>query len=265
VAISRHSLINLIPRENVLGRFYWQARFFNKSGRLIKSLSFPDTESKAEVYFRARDKLEEILESQMPKEEIALYGILSEDEVRRILRLPYTDPNEVRNILIALLGIICGLGVSEICNLKRDKVDKNSIFIIENVDRNRIIPFNLRIKNLLKKMNETYPDCLDVIPDMRNMEKPCDPNTIRRALSLVLDKTGIDKERNIVPSALWETYLSLLVKSDLPWSDRINKIQIETLDYLCGFSQQKTELTALFKRTIITVSQHLWTFLHLLN
>jgi len=248
-----HSLINLIPRKHSSGKPYFQARFFNKNGKLIKSVSFPKIESRAEAYLYAREQLGQILSPAMSKDEIYQYGILSVKEVKSILALPDNNPNEARNALIALLGITCGLAVSEICNLKRNQIHSNDMILI-NAPNNgyRIIPFIESVKNRLKMLNCFYPNGPYVIPNMKNMDKPCNPISISRGLSSVLSKIGIGEERNIVPSALQETFITLLVSCQKKSSNE--NIDMKTLDYLCGFNISDTELSKGMKASIISAT-----------
>jgi len=250
-----HSFINLIPRKHSSGKPYFQARFFDKRGKPIKSVSFPKIESRAEAYLYARQKLEQILTPAMLKEEIEQYGILSVDEVKNILALSGNNPNEARNALIALLGITCGLAVSEICNLKRDQILSNDMILIEAPNnRHRIIPFIENVKSRLKMLNCFFSNSRYVIPNMKNMDKPCNPISISRGLSSVLSKIGIGEERNIVPSALQETFITLLVScNDL----HKNNIDIKTLDYLCGFKTSGTMISEGMKRSITTAIRSL--------
>jgi integrase len=246
-----HSLINLVSRHSK-EKPYYQARFYDKSGKPIKSVSLPNIESRAEAYICARQELEQILTSVMPKEEIEQYGILSTEEVKSIVALPENNPNEARNTLIVLLGITCGLGVSEICNLKRNHVSPNDMLMIEAPNNvYRVIPFIKNVKKRLVRLSRFYPDSRYVIPNIRNMDKPCNPISISRGLSSVLSKTGIGKERNIVPSVLQETFITLLVSCQ-----KLHQIDMKILDYLCGFSVSSdmvlSENTKVSITTVIT-------------
>jgi len=65
------SLINLTQRENKAGEITYQARFYNKSGDQIKSLSVPPhIKSRSEAYLWARNKAEALLFPEISKEEI---------------------------------------------------------------------------------------------------------------------------------------------------------------------------------------------------
>jgi len=250
-----HSLINLIPRKHSSGKTYFQARFFDKSGKLINSVSFPNIESQAEAYLSARQKLKQLLTPAMPKEEIEQYGILSTEEAKSILALPDKDPNEARNTLVALLGITCGLGVSEICNLKRNQILPNDMILIDAPNNiYRIIPFIGNVKNRLERLNTFYPGSRYVIPNMKDMDEPCNPITISRGLSSDLSKIGIGGERNIVPSVLQKTFITLLASCNV-LHKRI--IDMETIDYLCGFNISDTMLFERMKRNIMTAIRSL--------
>ena len=229
-----HSLINIVPRKHSNGEPYFQTRLFDKNGRNIKTVSFPKIKSRTEAYFSAREKLEQILIQTMPKEEIEQYGILSIEEVKRILSLPVKNQYDTRNILIALLGITCGLGVSEIRNLKTEQIKPNYMFMVESSLGNRVIPFIRKVKDEINRMNSFIPDCRFVIPNLSNKDKPCDPISITRGLSSVLTEIGIRKDRNIVPSNLRESFINLLMNCN-------KKIEMNTIDYLCGFYPAKPD------------------------
>jgi integrase len=245
------SSISVVIRKHSNGSPYFQARFFDKSGHLLKSISFPKVKSRAEAYLCAREKLEEILASIMPNKEIEWHGILSLDEVRSILALPDDNPNEARYTLIAILGITCGLGVSEICNLTRDRIKSNDMILIETSHGKRFIPIILNVKNRLKKLCSHYPDSLYVIPNLGNMDKPCNQISVNRGLSSVLSQIGIGKERNIIPSVLWETFITLL--------SRNKKIEMQTLDYLCGFDMSGVELPKTNESSIRAIKELMMT------
>jgi integrase len=257
-----HSLINIIPRKHSNGKLYCQARFFDKSGRQIKSVSFSKIDSRNEAYLCARQKLVQILAPGMPKEEIEQYGILSIEETQSILALPDDNPNEARNTLIVLLGITCGLGVPEIRNLKRDRITPNDMFLIETSNGSRTVPFIGNVKKRLEKLNSFFPESQYVIPNLKNMNKPCDPISISRGLSSVLLKIKIGKERNIVPSVLWETFITLLVSCYL--KEPVEHLNMKTLDYLCGFSIFDTELS-IAKNSSIAAIKRLMSNLENLN
>jgi hypothetical protein len=94
------------------------------------------------------------------------------------------------------------------------------------------------------------------------MDKPCDPISISRGLSSVLLKIGIGKERNIVPSVLWETFITLLVSCHLKFN---RKPDMETLDYLCGFGVSDMELPEAKKSSIVVAIDYLRSTLKNLN
>jgi integrase len=223
------SLINIIPRKNAAGEIYYQARFFAKGGQKTKALSLPlRIKSRSEAYRYAREKAEEVLFPAMAKEEINNYGLLTAEEVKAVLALPDDKPEEARNTLITLLGITCGLGVSGIRRLERIQITPNDTLAIGAGDKSRVIPFIGKVGDRLEKMKTHFPGSLFVIPNFRHSDKPCDPISITRGVEATLASIGVGKERNIVPSVLWETFVSLLVSSK-------PDIEMKTVDYLCGF------------------------------
>lgn len=225
-----HPLINIIRRKGSKVDFYFQARFFDKNGRRIQEISLPKSiKTHAEAYLMAREKLEQVYASSLSKDEIEQYGILSVDEVRSILALPDDKKEMARDTLITLLGVTCGLGVSEIRNLRKEHIQSDDMLLVKTGDKERIIPFIGRVKEGIKKMDSYFPESQYAIPNLRNMDKPCNPISITRGVESVLKRIGIGKERNILPSCLRNTFVSLLVKSKIG-------VDMETIDFLCGFS-----------------------------
>jgi len=228
-----HSLINIVKRKGSKGELYFQARFFDKNGRSIQEKSLSKSKTYTEAYLMARKKLEQVYASSLSKDEIEQYGILSVDEVKTILDLQDVNKTMARDTLITLLGVTCGLGVSEICNLRKEHIQLNDMFLVKTGDKERIIPFIGKVKERIENITASFPESQYVIPNLRNMNKPCDPISITRGVESVLKRIGIGKERNIVPSILWETFVNLLVKSNE--SLNMNSYNMKTIDYLCGF------------------------------
>jgi hypothetical protein len=105
---------------------------------------------------------------------------------------------------------------------------KNDTLAIGADGKSRVIPFIGNMKNRFEKMKTFFPGSRFVIPNFRDMDKPCNPISITRGVEVILASIGVGKERNIVPSVLWETFVSLLVFSE-------PDIDMKTIDYLCGF------------------------------
>jgi len=235
-----HSLINIVKRKGSKGELYFQARFFDKNGRSIQEKSLPKSKTRTEAYLMARKKLEQVYAPSLSKDEIEKYGILSVDEVKTIMNLRDENKTMARDTLISLLGVTCGFGVSEIRNLRREQIQSNDMFLVKTGDKERIIPFIGNVRKRIKEMDSYFPESKYVIPNLRNMNKPCDPISITRGVESVLKRIGIGKERNILPSCLWETFVNLLIKS----TEKYKKdVDMETIDFLCGFcvSTSKTE------------------------
>jgi integrase len=223
-----HSLINIIEPKKSKGKLCFRARFFDKNGGYIQEKSLSGSiKTRTEAYLKARKELEQVL--SLSKDEIEQYGILSVDEVKTILNLQDVNKTMARDTLITLLGVTCGLGVSEIRYLRKEHIQSNDMFLVETGDKTRIIPFIGNVRKRIKEMDSYFPESKYVIPNIRNMNKPCNPISITRGVESVLKRIGMDKERNILPSCLWETFVSLLVKSK-------EGVDMETIDFLCGFS-----------------------------
>jgi integrase len=229
-----HSLINIVTRKNTAGETYYQARFFDKSGLLIKTKSYSGIKSRASMYLSSRKELEQGIIPSIPIVELGNYGIFTIEEVRGIFALPDTQPESLRYILAVLLGITCGLGVTEITNLSVENIKPDDMFEVKNPDAPRLIPFIGKVKDKIGKIKKCYPQSRYIIPNLKDMSKPCDPITINRALVFVLNKLSIGRERNIVSSRLQETFITLLVAPK-------SKPEMEIIDYLCGFNTLKTD------------------------
>jgi integrase len=230
----KHSLINIVTRKNTAGESYYQARFFDKGGQLVKAKSYPGIKNRTEAYLHSRKELEQGIIPSISIAELENYGIFTVEEVKNILALPDSRPDNLRYILAVLLGITCGLGVTEIINLSFENRTLNDMFEIRNSHTTRLIPFIGKLKDKLDKIRNYYPNSRYIIPNLKDMSKPCDPITINRALEFVITKLGIGKERNIISSRLQETFITLLLACK-------TKPEIETIDYLCGFGIYETD------------------------
>jgi integrase len=232
-----HSLINIIPRRKPNGDIYYQARFFDKAGHPLTARSYSDAKCPAAAYSLARKEIENGLLPSLAREEAENYELLTGDEIKAILDMSPEKPGLFRSQVIVLLGITCGLGVTELSNLKFDDVIfERDMLKTGTADTTHIIPVFPRVMKKITAMRGKYPDSLYVIPNLKDMKKPCDPITISRGLSAILLELKIPKERNIVFSCLKNNFLSLL----LDLSENKN-ISLETIDNLCGFSKRKSQ------------------------
>jgi integrase len=238
-----HSLINLISRKRGNGDIYYQARFYDKSGELLKSKSYHDTKSYTKAYSLARQELENGVIPSITKEDIKAYGLLTLDEVKEILNMKTMKPELLRANVIVLLGATCGLGVSEVQNLRyEDIIFERDMMKIDNGTNMRIIPIIKKMMDKIKELRKIYPDSLYVIKNQNNIKKPCNPTTISRGLSYILEELKIPKERNIVFSFLNNNFLSLLLSINTG-----KNIPFETIDSLCGFAQKNSNINDLGK------------------
>jgi integrase len=211
---------------------------------MVTAVSIPKIKSRIKAYLCAREKLEHILTPLMTVEEIRNHGVLSINEVKKIMALPDSTQEEARNILVALLGITCGLGVSEIRNLERKHVTLGDMLLIDTPHGTRSVPLIGNVKKRIEKMNQHFPESRYVIPNFKDHGKPCNPISINRALFTVNESIGISNERNIVPSVLWETFIMLLITCH-------KDIENKTLDYLCDFGISEDDFYETVKRDVI--------------
>lgn len=225
-----HSLINLILRENEKGEPYYQARFFNKDGKSLEAKSFPKIQSRTEAYRQARAMLLKGGIESLAVDEVKNYGILTTSEVKALLSLPLDKPEFLRYQLVVLLGVTCGLGVSETQNLQVEDIIPNCDWlVVRKPDTSRFIPYIEVVRDLITKSVNKNSNSRYVIPNLKEKEKPCNPITITRSLQVILRHLNIDEARHIRPSCLQETFINILLECDVP---------VETIDYLCGFKQE---------------------------
>ncbi|GHT80217.1 hypothetical protein FACS1894130_11080 [Spirochaetia bacterium] len=182
-----HSLINIIERRDKNGNSYYQVRFFKKNGHCYAAKSYPSIKSRTEIYLFARKALKEGIIPFINSPEARTYGILTLEEVKQILAIEENEPHILRAKLIVLLGITCGLGVGEIQQLRKENIDyQHNMLKVINRNFSRLILYIDTTRDLLKKIDETYPDHVFVIPNLNNIRRPCDPITITRGLSIIL-------------------------------------------------------------------------------
>jgi|TergutMp193P3_1026864.scaffolds.fasta_scaffold33107_1 integrase len=237
------SPINIISRKRKNGEIYYQARYFYDM-HLTKSISLPTAKNKAQAILLAGEKAEQVLKSSVLLDEMEQYSLFPIEGIKKILALPDDTPKTARETLIVLLGITCGLGVSEIINLKKDQITKNSMLIVENDESSRFVPIIGNVRNRIERMCSYYPISKFIIPNLKNIRKPCNPISIKRGLDSVKSLIGLNTVYKIVPSSLRKTFFYLLVLSN-------KKIDINILDYLCGFRKSSSALSAEEKTGVI--------------
>jgi integrase len=101
---------------------------------------------------------------------------------KAILDMSPEKPGLFRSQVIALLGITCGPGVTELSNLKFDDVIfEKDMLKTGAADTAHIIPVFPSVMEKITAMRGKYPDSLYVIPNLKDMKKPCNPTTISLA------------------------------------------------------------------------------------
>jgi integrase len=246
------SPINIIQRKNRAGGIYYQARFFDKDGRLLtaKSLSaakLPPTDKPAakfwsEAYEQARDMLRNGLVPSISKEDADTFKTLTGGEIKAIYKrlTPAGNasdgkPPQLRAFAAILLGLTGGLGVGEVVNARFEDLDfEANILKVTAGNISRIVPITNRVVGPLLKLREMYKASKYIIPNIRDMSKPCNPITIKRSLDYVLQICNIDyKTRKIVYSDLRTAFVSYLLDIRTKGYTK-NPLDRETIDYLCG-------------------------------
>jgi integrase len=163
------------------------------------------------------------------------YGVLTTDEVKALLSLSFDKPELLRYQLLVLLGVTCGLGVSEIQNLRWDDIFLNYDWLaVKKPDSSRFIPYLDVVRDLITKSIHKDSNSRYVIPNLKTKEKPCNQITITRGLQIILKYLNIDEARHIKPSSLQDTFINILLECNVP---------VETIDRLCGFSQEAGDET----------------------
>jgi integrase len=144
-------------------------------------------------------------------------------------------PPQLRAFAAILLGLTGGLGVGEVVNACFEDLDfETHILKVTAGDVSRIVPITNRVVGQLLKLREMYKASKYIIPNIRDMSKPCNPITIKRSLDYVLQICDIDyKTRKIVYSDLRTAFISYLL--DIRTSGYTKEpLDRETIDYLCG-------------------------------
>jgi integrase len=245
--IAMRSLINLIPRKNTKGEPYYQARFFTKGGKPLESTSFPETPSRTEAYRLARALLLKDEIASLAADEVKHYGILTTGEVKALLSFSFNKPELRRYQLIVLLGVTCGLGVSEIQNLRWDDIFLNyDWLVVRKPASSRFIPYLDVVRDLITKSIHKDSNSRYVIPNLKAKGKPCNQITITRGLQIILKYLKIDAARHIRPSSLQYTFINILLECHVP---------VETIDRLCGFSQEAGDETKIKEEKIKAITQ----------
>jgi integrase len=187
--------------------------------------------------------------ASLAADEVKHYGILTTGEVKTLLSLSFDKPELRRYQLLVLLGVTCGLGVSEIQNLQlEDVILDYDWLVVKKPDSSRFVPYldvvrDLITKSIHKDSNTRY---VYVIPNLKAKEKPCNQITITRGLQIILKYLKIDEARHIRPSSLQYTFINILLECHVP---------VETIDHLCGFIQEAGDETKIKEDKIKAIIQ----------
>lgn len=240
------SLINIIRRKDRAGKLYYQARFFDKEGRLYAARSLHGAKFWSEAYGEARDMLGNGLVPSIGKGEAETFKTLTGGEVKAVYSLlkPAKDafsgkPLLLRAFVATLLGLTGGLGVGEVINVRFEDFDfHTNILKVPSGDNFRVVPVSDRTAKYIMKLRETYKTSRYIIPNTRDMDIPCDPITIHRSLDYILPICNIAyKPRNIVYSDLRTAFISFLLGINGKDDSADRALIWEAADYLCDYKK----------------------------
>jgi integrase len=240
------SLINITRRRNRAGGTYYQARFFDKDGRLLTAKSLPDADFWSEAYGQARDMMLKNPASSVSKEDAYTSKTLTCDEVKAIYKrltpagnASDGNPPQLRAFAAVLLGLTGGLGVGEVINARFENLNfETNLLKVTTGDISRQVPITARgVAGHISKLKEVYQASEYIIPNIGDMSMPCNPITIKRSLEYVLQICNIDyKTRKIVYSDLRTAFVSYLL--EIKTGGFTNKsLDREAIDYLCGYQR----------------------------
>jgi integrase len=240
------SLINIIRRRDRAGKIYYQARFFDKEGKLYAAKSLPGAKFWSEAYGQAREMLGKGIVPSIGKKEAETFKTLTGGEVKAVYSLSKPagnafdgKPLSLRAFAAILLGLTGGLGVGEVINARFEDFDfDTNILKVPSGNNFRAVPVTECVAKHISQLRETYKTNRYIIPNSRDMNIPCDPITIHRSLDYILPICNIAyKPRNIVYSDLRAAFISFLlgITGKDGFADRA--LIWEAADYLCGYKR----------------------------
>ncbi|MDL2230099.1 site-specific integrase, partial [Treponema sp. OttesenSCG-928-L16] len=151
-------------------------------------------------------------------------GILSPDEVHRLIKAPATDP---RHRLAVLLGLVCGMRLGEVRGLLWEDVGDGIISIRHNYvdseglktpkyDSSGQVPFSDSVAAMLeavRRISRNPGPRSFILDSLECPGKPYASSFLRKALSRELIAIGISKDeqkhRNITFHSLRHTFITL--------------------------------------------------------
>jgi integrase len=241
------SLINIIPLKTRGGKIYYQARFFDKAGKLVTAKSLPSAKFWSEAYEQARDMLRNGLVPSVSKEDANTFKTLTGDEIKAIYNLLGPkgnalggNPLRLRAFVAILLGLTGGLGVGEVIDARFEDLNfDTNLLKVAAGGISRQIPLTARVVGQILKLHKNYQTSKYIIPNIGDMGKPCDPIAIHRSLGHILPNCNIDyKARKIVYSDLRTAFISYLLDIDIGALE--NKLgRSEAIDYLRGCQENQ--------------------------
>lgn len=150
---------------------------------------------------------------KLPKAVKSIIEILTEDEIKSVVKyLEDKKQNKLRDLLITLLFLECGLRLDEVTRLKFKSIQlsQNSLTVLGKGQKERVVSFGVNLQRLIYKyINQERPE-----PFSQKVEslfllsngKAITQSTIKQLFKRMKRKTGIEK---LHPHLLRHTYCTM--------------------------------------------------------
>lgn len=150
---------------------------------------------------------------KLPKVVKSVIEILTEDEIKSVIKyLGDKKQNKLRDLLIVLLLLECGLRIDEVTRLKFKNIQlsQNSLTVLGKGQKERIVSYGVNLQRLIYKyINQERPETstqkvesLFLLSD----GKPITQSTVKQLFKRMKRKTGIEK---LHPHLLRHTYCTM--------------------------------------------------------
>jgi integrase/recombinase XerC/integrase/recombinase XerD len=150
---------------------------------------------------------------KLPKAVKSVIEILTDDEIKIIAKfLDGKKQNKLRDLLIVMLFLECGLRLEEATKLKLKNIQlsQNSLTVLGKGQKERIVSFGVNLQKLIYKyINQERPTPVTPKVDalfLLNDGRPVTQSTIKQLFKRMKRKTGIEK---LHPHLLRHTFCTL--------------------------------------------------------